>query len=125
MWGDANDRADASKGQMLLAACAQANAVAGDMDRLTLLASADAEDRAAAENVSRADIFEECREHIYPSDWSGFRDYGSDVANLVVAAAYLRNEIKRRIASGESTHRAPRPADKPYNPATGLPNTLN
>lgn len=42
---------------------------------------------------------------IYPEGWSGFRDYGSDVANLVVACAFLRREITRLIASGASTDR--------------------
>lgn len=53
--------------------------------------------------------------NIYPADWSGFRDYGSDVANLAVAAAYIRQEIKRLIAQGADTTRTSRdPATQPY-----------
>lgn len=105
MWGDANERSDASKSQMLDAATAHCVAV-----RVTEIGG-----------VDRSSAFQRAGEQIYPKDWSGFRDYGSDVANLVVAAAYLRNEIKRRIRNGDSTYRAPRRADQPYNPATGLP----
>jgi len=56
----------------------------------------------------------------YPANWSGFRDYGN-VYNLVVAAAFLRNEIARRIAAGQSFDRKPRQPDQTYNAATGLP----
>jgi hypothetical protein len=45
---------------------------------------------------------------IYPVGWSGFRDYDSNVANLVVAAAFIQSEIAARILNGESTYRAPR-----------------
>ena len=51
----------------------------------------------------------------YPASWCGFRDYGSDVANLVVAVAYLRNEIARKIRAGESTERTSRNVvEQPY-----------
>jgi hypothetical protein len=106
MWGDANDRADASSGQMLHAAQAQLELVHSKvyerMDQQSALALA--------------------KSRHYPKDWSGFRDYGSNIANLAVAAAYLQNEIKRLVMNGEDSFRAPRPASDPYNPETGLPN---
>jgi hypothetical protein len=105
MWGLANDRADATDGQMADAAMAQIGVVA----LKTRGASAEA-------------AVEICRQEFYPVGWSGLRDYGSNIANLVVAAAYLRSEIKRRLAAGEDFNRVKRPAEKPYNPATGLPN---
>lgn len=107
MWGDFNERADISKGQLLQAAVAQASAV-----------------KIAAElpYLKRSVAFESAKNQYYPKDWSGFRDYGSDVMNLVVAAAYLQNEIKRRLMNDESFERSKRRPDQPYNPATGLPN---
>jgi len=45
----------------------------------------------------------------YPPGWTGYRDYGSEVANLVVAAAFIRQEIKRLISEGADTTRKPRP----------------
>jgi hypothetical protein len=96
MWGDANERADASKGQLLEAACAQAMAILGNIKV----------------PGNRELHFEKAQEMLYPKDWSGFRDYGSDIANLVVAVAYIRNEIKRRLAAGESFERAAR--KQPY-----------
>lgn len=108
MWGDMNERADVSNGQLLAAGIAQAHAV-----------------RLASENPEmRAEMFLDAQEAFYPQDWSGFRDYGSDIANLVVAAAYIHNEIKRRLLMGESHYRAPRRADQPYNPETGLPKAV-
>ena len=61
---------------------------------------------------------------IYPQDWSGFRDYGSDVANLVVAVAFLTQEIKRKLIADEDYTRLARGADQVYRPETGLPNTI-
>jgi len=90
MWGDANERADTTGDQMMTAAMAQ----------LVLLQRKLAGDP-SDEAVKLAQEF-------YPSDWNGFRDYGSNVANLVVAAAFLRSEIKRRILGGEDTTRAKR-----------------
>lgn len=96
MWGVANERADTSKGQLLHAGMAQLDAL---YDR---------------QNHNEADPFG-APPAIYPPDWSGFRDYGSDVANLVVAVAFLRQEIKRKIANGEDTTRTSRnPATQPY-----------
>lgn len=96
MWGDANDRADTTKGQLLAAAHAQVDAIR----MIRHLA------------YGRETAFTISRHQNYPKDWNGFRDYGSDVANLVVAAAYLRNEIKRMITDGESITRSKR--TEPY-----------
>lgn len=97
MWGDANERADSMNGQLLDAALAQAHAVFGC---------------AKMPMIERTVVFDDAKAMFYPKDWSGFRDYGSDIANLVVAAAYIRNEIKRRLVKGESYHRSARTA--PY-----------
>jgi hypothetical protein len=90
MWGDANDRADAQGNQLLKAAQAQSE--------LALLKIEGCTAQFAVENA----------QDLYPKDWNGFRDYGSHIANLVVAAAFIRSEIKRRVLLGESTYRAPR-----------------
>jgi hypothetical protein len=97
MWGDANERADATGNQMIRAAQAQVT--------LTIL-KLDGDTSADALHIAEA---------FYPKDWEGFRDYGSNVANLVVAAAYLRSEVKRRILLGEDTTRAKR--SEPYTKA--------
>lgn len=99
MWGDANNRADASKGQLLGAACAQSMAV-HLFNAYRLYGKEFPSDREVAFNIAKGQF--------YPEDWSGFRDYGSDIANLAVAAAYIRNEIKRRLMKGEPHYRAPR-----------------
>jgi hypothetical protein len=96
MWGVTNDRADVKHGQMTRAAAAQLEAL---MRRQT----------------SGLSISSEHPPAVYPEDWSGFRDYGSDIANLVVGAAYLRQEIKRKLRAGESTERLSRnPSTQPY-----------
>src|ERR1035437_3784891 len=92
MWGDTNERADASRNQLLHAAIAQL-----DLLNFKLEGYPDA--------VELAKV-------VYPNDWDGFRDYGSNVANLVVAAAFIRSEIKRRVLLGEDTERTKR--GKPY-----------
>jgi hypothetical protein len=54
---------------------------------------------------------------IFPEDWDPgtFRDYGTGIANLVVAAAWLTQEIRRRLNNGESRKRSPRdPVRQPY-----------
>lgn len=94
MWGRANNRADANSGQLLQAGLAQGIAV-----------------------QQRRDLGTPINEPpmVYPADWSGFRDYGSDVANLAVAAAFIRQEMKRLIASGAPTNRLSRdPVAQPY-----------
>ena len=95
MWGVANERADSSGGQLLRAGLAQ-------MEALMLRQGGEADAFGAPPNI-------------YPEGWSGFRDYGSDVANLAVAAAYIRQEMKRLIAQGADTTRTSRdPATQPY-----------
>ena len=95
MWGVANERTDSAKGQLLGAGLAQLEALyerrAGNLDAFKLPSTS------------------------YPNDWNGFRDYGSDVANLAVAAAFIRQEMKRLIASGADTTRTSRNvATQPY-----------
>lgn len=95
MWGVANERANSSGGQLLRAGLAQ-------MEALMLRQGGEADAFGAPPNI-------------YPEGWSGFRDYGSDVANLAVAAAYIRQEMKRLIAQGADTTRTSRdPATQPY-----------
>lgn len=105
MWGDLNERTDVKNGQLLKAALAQGHLVRNR----------------GYEGLSDEQAIELAREFHYPEDWSGFRDYGSEIANLAVMAAYIENEIKRRLLKGESSYRAPRRPDQAYDPATGLP----
>lgn len=98
MWGDANERADAVNNQLLKAGMAQ----------LFLLSM-------KIEGTEPERALELAKAALYPPDWDGFRDYGSNVANLVVAVAFLRSEIKRRIFAGEDTTRAKR--GQPYTNA--------
>jgi hypothetical protein len=51
---------------------------------------------------------------IYPEDWSGFRDYGSDVANLVVGVAFLTQEIKRKLLADEKYTRLARTSQQTF-----------
>ena len=95
MWGVANERTDSSSGQLLNAGVSQALALVG-------------------ERSGNADAFT-APPSLYPEDWSGFRTYGSEVANIVVAIAFLRQEAKRLIASGADTTRTSRnPQTQPY-----------
>ncbi len=96
MWGRSNERADSSKGQLLNAGVSQAVAL-------------------IYRREGHTNSFTDGKPEFYPSDWSGFRDYGSDVANLAVAAAFIRQEMKRLIADGADTTRKSRdPATQPY-----------
>jgi hypothetical protein len=61
---------------------------------------------------------------IYPETWSGFRSYGGDIPNIVVAVAFMMQEIKRLLMAGEDYTRLPRRPDQAYSPETGLPNTV-
>jgi hypothetical protein len=61
---------------------------------------------------------------IYPETWSGFRSYGPDIPNLVVAVAFLTQEIKRKLVAGEDYTRLARSADQVYRPESGLPNVI-
>jgi hypothetical protein len=90
MWGDANERADATNNQLMNAAVAQ-----------LILTLSKAEGAPPLTQLSAAGLF-------YPPDWNGLRDYGSFAANLVVAAAFIRSEIKRRVLLGEDLTRTKR-----------------
>jgi hypothetical protein len=90
MWGESNERADSTRNQLIMAGMAQ---VALTLNKL--------------DGWSPAEALSEART-LYPEDWNGFRDYGSNVANLVVAAAFIRSEIKRRVLLGEDTTRTKR-----------------
>ncbi len=102
MWGPSHERSDTAKGELMRAAMAQIAAVGARQEG----------------NIAAFDQ----PPGIYPSNWSGFRSYGPDVPNLVVAAAFLLQEIARKIRAGESTIRLPRnPTTQPYegyNPET-------
>lgn len=99
MWGDANERADSEENQLIHAAQAQ-------LELTTRILEGDSAQRATAHALLG----------FYPEDWDGLRSYGSNVANLVVAAAFIRSEIKRRILLGEDTTRSKR--GEPYTTAT-------
>lgn len=108
MCGASNERADVSGGQMMEAATAH----------IIFVAQCDGGDEREKVLADTAEF--------YPEDWSGFRDYGSNVANLVVAAAFLQQEIKRRLARGDSYDRKSRNTmTQPYlgsdQPAVILP----
>jgi hypothetical protein len=91
MWGDANERADATNNQMIKAAQAQLALLDGKLDGTS-----------SARATALALL------SYYPEDWDGLRDYGSNIANLVVAAAYIRSEVKRRIMLHEDATRTKR-----------------
>ncbi len=95
MWGLSNERADVSKCQMQDAAMAQLG---------LLHYKRNPEEVGIANDAPLVSA----REFYYPEDWDSFRDYGSDIANLVVAAAYIQQEIKRKLALGENTMRSSR-----------------
>jgi hypothetical protein len=105
MWEDDNARADCKDSQLMRAAMASLDLVA--IKEFSKLESH------TAVKIAKDDF--------YPEDWSGFRDYGTKIANLVVAAAFIENEIKRCLAEGQDWTRAKRQPDQTYNPATGLP----
>lgn len=128
MWGKNNERADNTKGQMLKAAVAQLVLIVEKAELTSrIMQASDPQHPIAADEVLRKHerLVREITDGVYPADWSGFRDYGSDIANLVVAGAYIRQEIKRRILLGEDETRAKRAPDQPYNPTTGLPNAVD
>jgi hypothetical protein len=104
VWGRLNERSDVSNGELMHAGMGQLDAL---FDRQN--GEPDAFDAPAA---------------IYPEGWSGFRDYGSDIANIVVAVAFLTNEIKRKLIADEDYTRLARGSDQVYRPETGLPNTI-
>lgn len=94
MWGPGSIRSDVANGELLQAGMAQLDATY--LRRKGWLNTFDKPPT------------------IFPESWSGFRNYGGDVPNLVVAIAFLTQEVGRLIANGESTERLPRRADQPY-----------
>lgn len=102
MWGASNERADTSKDQLQQAAAAS----------LALVMAKKVNEEGKLLHPDR--LIAGIREDVYPDDWAGFRDYGSDIANLAVAAAYIQQEIKRKLALGEDYTRTSRTAAQPY-----------
>lgn len=103
MWGVDNNRADALNGELRLAAMAQLMLV-------TLQTDGTPTDAAIAT----------AKAAFYPENWDGFRDYGTRVANLVVAGAFIRSEIKRLIAAGEPFDRSNRDGSYPPRNAPNM-----
>lgn len=105
MWESDNARADYKNGELMSAAMASLDLVAlkeiGKLESHT------------AVKIAQDDF--------YPANWSGFRDYGSKIANLVVAAAFIENQIKLALFDGEDFTRAKRQPEQTYRPETGLP----
>ena len=104
MWGSSSERSDVSKGQLFHAAMAQQDAL-------------------WARQLGDARAFDE-PPTIFPEDWSGFRNYGSDIANIVVSISYLTHEVVRKLMNGEDYTRSSRTPDQAYRPETGLPNPI-
>jgi hypothetical protein len=90
-WGPVSDRTDITQGQFFEAAMAQGDAL---YDR---------------RNGIEGSFDDE--PEIYPQQWEGFRDYGSDFANLAVMAAFCQQEMLRLALSGEDTTRLDRPVE--------------
>jgi hypothetical protein len=103
MWGIGRD--DHANGELMFAAMAQLDELSIKQDGVT-------------------DAFSE--PHVlFPENWSGFRDYGSDVANLVVAAAWIQQEIARKLRAGEDDTRTSRdPEAQPYHQTNGKPDVV-
>lgn len=104
MWGPTSERSDVAQGQLMRAGMAQL---------VSLGARQNGNELAFVVTPG-----------IYPQDWSGFRDYGSDVANLAVAAAFLLQEMARKIQAGEDRTRLSRnPETQPFSDTqtAGLP----
>ena len=87
LWGAAQDRKDVGDGQLFDAAFAHFVGISSE----------------------RAGLPHTLGFGFYPEEWTGYRHYGSEVANLVVAAAFIRQEIKRLLLEGADTTRTPRP----------------
>jgi hypothetical protein len=87
-WGPVSQRTDILDGQFFEAMLAQADAT---FDRRN----------------GEPDAFDVPPE-VFPQNWSGFRDYGSDFANLAVIAAYAQQEMLRLAMFGQDTTRLSR-----------------
>lgn len=101
MWGASRLKSSINSSQLLSAAIASASAIWADRTM-------------PEEPGGRVAAFEVAKENYYPSDWdpTAFRDYGSDVANLIVAIALLRNQVLDMVSNGEDTTRSRR--GEPY-----------
>lgn len=95
MWGSGNGRADVSNGQLHRAAIAQLISLFDKQCGIDIKNAFDKEDS-----------------FWFPQEWSVLHDYGSDIANLVVAAAYITQEIRRKLRAGEDTTRTAPEADQ-------------
>ncbi|WP_315740001.1 hypothetical protein [Bradyrhizobium sp. SZCCHNR1093] len=104
MWGAMNECADVTNGELLMAGIGQLDAVF---------------DRRNGDETA----FDE-PPMIYPQNWSGFRSYGGDIPNIIVAAAFALQEAKRLLMNGEDPTRLARRPDQKFNPETGLPATI-
>lgn len=105
MWGPANERVDVSNGELFQAGVAQLDAVFDHRN----------EDDSAFDSAPE----------IYPQNWSGFRSYGGDFANIGVGITFLVQEMKRLAMNGEDLTRLSRRPDQAYQPETGLPNPIS
>lgn len=105
MWGQHNERADAKDRELMRASMAQ-------LDLIFIKAA----------GLRSREAIKIAKEDFYPENWNGFRDYGTDVANLQVAAAYLVSEIALKLISGEDFARAPRPSSENYPTDRNTPN---
>ena len=96
MWGA--DRADNQSDELIGASIASAAAI----------------HYARLSTSSRENCFADAKSLFYPRNWSpdAFRDYGSDYANLAVAAAYLLNQMLIMRTKGEDMTRSKR--GEPY-----------
>lgn len=104
MWGAVSERPaeEVAEGELAQAALAQ-------LEETVALAGGDAE----AFNPSYVPFD-------YPDNWdrSAFRSYGTVTANLVVAAAFLQQEIQRRLNAGDDFTRTSRNLEtQPYRSA--------
>lgn len=104
MWGQANERVDVSNGELFQAGVGQLDAV---FDRRN-------DDKTAFDEPPQ----------IYPENWTGFRSYGGDFANIGVGVTFLIQEMKRLAMNGEDLTRLSRRPDQTYNPETGLPKVI-
>ena len=103
-WGEDHTNSPAYANRQLIgAAIAQAYA-------LSLKTSAEGPDA----NLDSGSTYFSDDAAYWPRDWQGMRDYGSDIANLAVAGAWIAQEIGRLAALGQSQYRRPRGTEEPY-----------
>lgn len=92
MWGDLSERSDVDTGELLMAGIAH------------------------AEDAYHRDLgyTEEVLPATYPFHPDCFRNYGSKFATLVVAAAFIHQELAHLILEGADTTRRPRDSAEAY-----------